>query len=149
MERLLVFLVVAIGMTGAAFGQSNPPSWDRVGARIVALENAGWSAWSNKDRKWFVQNTLPEAVWISSSGVTDKAQYLNDLATDCEVKGFELSDQKVTLKSSDLVITTYTATQDGVCAGQKLPERNRASVVYVQRGGRWLEALYMETPRAK
>ena len=149
MRRLLAFLVAAIGLTNAAFGQSSPPKRDSVEARIVALESAGWSAWKNKDRKWFAENTVAEAVWISSGGVTDKAQYLKDLATDCEVKGVELSDQKVTMKTSDLVIMTYTATQDAVCAGQKLPERIRASVVYVKRSGKWLEALYMETPLAK
>ncbi|MDH5207325.1 MAG: nuclear transport factor 2 family protein [Burkholderiaceae bacterium] len=149
MKRLAAFLVAAIGMTGSAFGQSSPPRGDSTEARIVEPENAGWSAWKNRDRKWFVESTVAEAVWISSGGVTDKAQHLRDLATDREVKGVDRSDQRVAMKTSDLVIMTYTATQDAVCAGLKLPERIVASVVHVKRSGRWLEALHIETPLAK
>jgi hypothetical protein len=76
MKRLLALLVAGIGMTNAALGQSSPPKGDSVEARIVALENAGWSAWKNKGRKWFVENIVAEAVWISSGGVTDKALYM-------------------------------------------------------------------------
>jgi hypothetical protein len=43
---------------------------------------------------------------------------------------------------------TYTAMQDGVCSGKTIPAKVRASVVYVKRGGKWLAALYMETPAA-
>jgi hypothetical protein len=43
---------------------------------------------------------------------------------------------------------TYTATQDGVCLGKTIPAKVRSSVVYVKRGNKWLEALYMETPMA-
>ena len=44
---------------------------------------------------------------------------------------------------------TYTAMQDGACSGKIIPGNVRASVVYVKRGGKWLEALYMETPTVK
>jgi hypothetical protein len=88
-------------------------------------------------------------VWINADGVTDRARFLRNLPADCKVDGFALGDHKVTMATPDTVIMTYTATQDAVCSGTKLAERIRASVVYVKRNGRWLEAMYMETPQAK
>ena len=43
-------------------------------------------------------------------------------------------------------LLTYTAMQDAVCNGETIPAKVRASVNYVKRGGKWLEAFYMETP---
>ena len=88
-------------------------------------------------------------MWINSEGITDRAQFLKDLPSDCDVKSFALADHRVTTEKPDLVVVTYTATQDAVCGGNKLPERIRASVVYVKRNGKWMETLYMETPAAK
>ena len=39
--------------------------------------------------------------------------------------------------------------QDGYCGDKKLAEKIRASVNYIKRGGKWLEAFYMETPVAQ
>ncbi len=50
------------------------------------------------------------------------------------------------MTGKDSALMTYTAMQDGVCKGKTIPAKVRASVVYVRRGGKWLEALYMETP---
>jgi enamine deaminase RidA (YjgF/YER057c/UK114 family) len=57
-----------------------------------------------------------------------------------------LDDFKLVMLSRDAVLMTYTATQDGVCSGQKIPRQVRSTVNYVRLGGRWLEAMYMETP---
>jgi hypothetical protein len=65
------------------------------------------------------------------------------------VNGFTLSDYKMITTTNEMAIMTYTAMQDAVCSGKKLPEKIRASVVYVRRNSKWLEAFYMETPQAK
>jgi len=148
MNRLSVF-TLALGIATASVGQARPPELSKAGARIVALEQAGWTAWKNRDPQWYRENTAAEVVWINSDGITDKAQFLEDLPTDCRVEAFDLADYRVTTETPDLVVLTYTAAQDGICAGKKLPERIRAAVVYVQRNGKWIETLYMETPLAK
>ena len=44
------------------------------------------------------------------------------------------------------VLLTYTATQDAVCGGKKAPTNLQVAVNYVNRGGKWLEAMYMQAP---
>jgi hypothetical protein len=44
------------------------------------------------------------------------------------------------------VLLTYTATQDAVCGGEKAPSSITVAVNYVNRDGRWLEAMYMQAP---
>lgn len=83
---------------------------------------------------------------VNSEGVTNKTQVIKSTATDCEVKSFSLDNFKFVTLDKDSVLLTYTAMQDGVCSGKTIPANVRATVVYVKRGGKWLEALYMETP---
>ena len=47
---------------------------------------------------------------------------------------------------TNVALLTYTATQDGMCEGKAIPDKVRAMVNYVKRGGKWLEASYMEKP---
>jgi hypothetical protein len=62
------------------------------------------------------------------------------------VKSYSLDDFKFVMLSKDVALLNYTAMQDGLCNGKKIPSQVRATVNYVRRGGRWLEAMYMETP---
>ena len=48
--------------------------------------------------------------------------------------------------TSSMHLLTYIATQDGVCAGKAITPKVRATVSYVKRGGKWLEAFYMVKP---
>ena len=86
---------------------------------------------------------------VNSEGVSNKAQVVKTTGTDCEVKSFSLDNYKFVTLDKDSVLMTYTAMQDGVCGGKTIPPKVRASVVYIRRGGKWLEALYMETPTAQ
>jgi hypothetical protein len=66
--------------------------------------------------------------------------------TEGEVKAFALDHFRFVMLDSNAILLTYTATQDAVCGGKKAPARVRATVSYVRRGDRWLEAMYMQTP---
>jgi hypothetical protein len=119
-----------------------------VEAQIIALEKQGWEAWKNKDTA-FIQGFIPEdGLVISSDGVSNKSQYLKDVA-GCEIKSYSLDNFKFVMLDKNAALLTYTATQDGVCGGKKIPSKVRASVNYVRRGGKWLWAMYMETPMAQ
>jgi hypothetical protein len=53
---------------------------------------------------------------------------------------FKMTDNfKFVTLDKDSVLMTYTAMQEGVCSGKTIPANVRASVVYVKRGGKWLE----------
>src|SRR5882757_3025962 len=148
MKRLLP-LILGVTASSASFGQAIPMRNDVAQAKIITIENAGWNAWKNKDSRWYRDNTTKDVLWINADGITDKVRFLKDLPTDCDVAGFSLANYRFGVSTADTIIMTYTATQDAVCGGKTLPKKVRASVVYVRRGGKWLEALYMETPEAR
>ena len=49
---------------------------------------------------------------------------IKDLAA-CEVKSFALDNFKFVMLDQDAIVMTYTARQDGVCSGQKIPSHPR------------------------
>ena len=144
-----MILAIAIGTLSIAFGQTKIANDSKLKGQIIALETAGWEAWKNKDSSWTRDNVTAEFLLINSDGVSNKAQVIKATATDCEVKGYSLNNFNFVTLDKDSVLMTYTAKQDGVCNGKTIPANVRASVVYVKRGGKWLESLYMETPTAQ
>jgi len=136
--------MLAVVLSPAAFGQARLTSDPKAEAEIIALEKKGWEAWKNKSPEWYRANTTDEVIAINSGGVSGKAQMIKDLST-CDVKSFALDDFKFAMLDKDAALLTYTATQDGICGGEKIPSRVRSTVNYVRRAGRWLEAMYMET----
>lgn len=149
MKKKIMILMIAIAASSVALGQTTMSKDSKVEAQIIALEKAGWEAWKNKDSSWTRDNVTEEFLLINSDGVSNKTQVVKSTATDCEVKSYSLDNFKFVTLDKDSVLMTYTAMQDGVCSGKTIPANVRASVVYVKRGGKWLEALYMETPTVK
>lgn len=149
MKKMIMILAIAIGTLSIAFGQTKIANDSKLKGQIIALETAGWEAWKNKDSSWTRDNVTAEFLLINSDGVSNKAQVIKATATDCEVKAYSLDNFNFVTLDKDSVLMTYTAKQDGVCNGKTIPANVRASVVYVKRGGKWLESLYMETPTAQ
>ena len=148
MKKTMTILLIAITATTVAFSQTNEPKNTEVTAQIIALEKQNWEAFKNKDAAWVQSNATEEFLNITSWGVATKSEYIKSLA-DCVIKSFELNDFKFVMLDKNAVLLTYTSTLDGVCGGQPLPKLVRASANYVRRGGKWLVALYMETPVAQ
>ena len=140
--------MVGVGLSAVAFAQSSTSKNSNLETQMIALERAGWEAWKNKDSSWIRDNVTEEFLLVNSESVSDKAQVMRSTGSDCEVKSFSLDNFKFVNLDKDSVLMTYTATQDGVCLGKTIPAKVRSSVVYVKRGNKWLEALYMETPMA-
>ena len=149
MKKKIMIMMIAIAASSVALGQTTMSKDSKVEAQIIALEKAGWEAWKNKDSSWTRDNVTEEFLLVNSDGVSNKTQVVKYTATDCEVKSYSLDNFKFVTLDKDSVLMTYTAMQDGVCSGKTIPANVRASVVYVKRGGKWLEALYMETPTVK
>ena len=146
---MIMILAIAIGTLSIAFGQTKIANDSKLKGQIIALETAGWEAWKNKDSSWTRDNVTAEFLLINSDGVSNKAQVIKATATDCEIKGYSLDNFNFVIQDKDSVLMTYTAKQDGLCNGKTIPANVRASVVYVKRGAKWLESLYMETPTAQ
>ena len=147
MKKSLFTLLVALGATTTtAFGQAAKAPDAKTEAQIIALEKAGWEAWKNNDATWFQRNLTDDYVGATASGLWDKAKVVSATPKGCAVKSFALANFKVVMLDANVALLTYTATQDGVCEGKAIPDKVRAMVNYVKRGGKWLEASYMEKP---
>ena len=149
MKTAWMFLIVICIATQVVFGQTNMLDDKNIESQIISLEKAGWEAWKNNNAEWFQSNTTEEFLSISTLGVSDKEQVVNSTPTACDVKSVSIDNFKFVMLSENTVVLTYIAIQDGVCGEKKLAEKIRVAVNYVKRNGKWLEALYMETPMAK
>ena len=146
MKKLMMVLMIAIAATSAAFGQTTMSQDSKVEAQIIALEKAGWDAWKNKNAAWFQANLAEDALQVNGGGVLDKSQIVKVSGTDCEIKSFSLDNFKFLMLDKNSALITFTGKQDGVCSGKTIPATVYSTSVYVKRGGKWLNALYTETP---
>ena len=149
MKTALMFLIVFCIATTVVFGQTNLLNDKNIESQIISLGKAGWEAWKNNNAEWFQSNTTEEFLSINSVGVSDKEQVVNSTPAACDVKNVSIDNFKFVMLSENAVVLTYIAIQDGVCGEKKLAEKIRVAVNYVKRNGKWLEALYMETPMTK
>ena len=52
MKKLMMILMIALGVSSVAFGQTKMMTDPKTEAQLIALEKAGWEAWKNKDASW-------------------------------------------------------------------------------------------------
>ncbi len=146
MKKIMMVLMIAIAATSAAFGQATMAKDSKIEEQIIALEKAGWEAWKNKNADWYQTNLAEDALQVSGKGVLNKSQILKITGTDCEIKSFSLDNFKFLMLDKNSALITFTGMQDGVCGGKTIPAKVHSTSVYVNRGGKWLNALYTETP---
>lgn len=149
MKRMLIIMVIAIAASSIAFGQRKMSKDSKVEAQVVALEKQSWQEWKNKNSAWFQTYLTEDFLSVHNNGVENKAQTVKSIAADCEVKSFSLDNFKFVMLDKNAALLNYTAMQDAVCSGKTIPANVRVSVVYVKRGGKWLQALYTEIPVAQ
>ena len=149
MKKIMMILMIAVGVSSVAFGQTKMSKDSKVEAQIVALEKQSWQEWKNKNSQWFQTNLSEEFLGVHDFGVGDKAATVKSIAADCDVKSFSFDSFKFVMLNKDAALLNYAATQEAVCSGTTLPANVRVSAVYVRRGGKWLQALYTEIPAAK
>ncbi|WP_445736198.1 nuclear transport factor 2 family protein [Mariniflexile sp.] len=145
MKNTLMILTVVFTMATNTFGQTTSVKSEVLKNEIIALEKAGWDAWKNKNAEWFQTNTSEEFLSINSEGISNKSQVIASI-TDCDVKSVSIDNFGFVVIEKNVVLLTYIATQDGNCGNTRLAPKVRASVNYVKKRGKWLEAFYMETP---
>ncbi len=144
MKKAVIILIVALSMATTILAQTKTQNEAKLKAAIIALDRSGWEAWKNKDVKWFKNNTTDGFMTSSDGGLISKAEVIKSTPTECQVKSYSLDNFKFVILNETAVLLTYTVLQDAVCSGNKIPAKVRASVIYVKRGGKWLEAFYMD-----
>lgn len=146
MKNQLVLAIGLLAVTPTALAQAADATEKALESKIIALDKLGWQAWKNNDPSWFEKNTTEGFISISSDGTSTKAEVVKSTATDCKVASYSLANFKFFMLDKNAVLLTYTATQDAVCGGKKAPTNLQVAVNYVNRGGKWLEAMYMQAP---
>jgi hypothetical protein len=61
------------------------------------------------------------------------------------VKGFSLSNFTYLWLNNDMVLMTYTATQDATCSGKKQAGKVIATSLWQKKNGKWLSPFHQET----
>jgi hypothetical protein len=146
MRRLLVLVLLLLASSTGSFAQTKEKTNELLEAQLIKLDKSGWEAWKNNDPSWFKQNTTDNFKSISSGGISSKADVVRAVPTDCNVADYLLFDFSFTVLDENAVLLTYKVTQDAVCGGEQAPATLMVAVNYVKRGGRWLEAMYMQAP---
>ncbi len=114
---------------------------------LKSLEMAAWEAWKDHDGEKWAKMAVDNAVQVSAAGglAEGKAAISASFGEGCDYRSFSLSDWKLHKVADDTAVLTFTAYQDAVCNGRKLPERVIATSVYVRKGQNWLYAVYHES----
>ena len=147
--RLLLAVTLALTLVTVptyANAQTEDIDEGTLEKQIIELDKQGWEAWKNNDPNWFIENTTENFQSISSDGISNKSDVVTSTPTGCHVASYSLTDFNFTKLDENVVLLTYTATQDAVCGGEKAPSSLTVAVNYVKRDGKWLEAMYMQAP---
>jgi hypothetical protein len=150
MRRLWVPLIVLVMIWTPSFakGGSGAASTS-ADEKIISIEKQIWEAWAKKDGKTFEDNLSPDALVAFDTGISDKTAAVKDIrSSDCEVKDYALSDEKVTWLDKTTALLTFKGATHATCNGKPIPEHFICSSVYVKRGTKWLLAFHQETAAA-
>lgn len=117
---------------------------------LVALEKASWEAWQKRDGKYFESFLSVDHVEVGQSGIAGKSQIVAFVGNPvCKVNSYKVDRFKLTLFEKNTALLTYYAEQDTVCGSVTVPSPAWASSLYIKRDGKWLNALYQQTPITK
>ena len=156
MHRICWIVLLVAALATAAIGQTDDmktkPNATMSGnaaaeQKLVEMEKSLWEAWKNHDSGAFQKALIPESVNVTAIGIQGTEQAVKDAgSSDCKVNSYSLEDAKSTWVDKDTVLLTYKATEDVVCASQKLPSAVWASSLWVKKGNEWKAAFHQETP---
>jgi hypothetical protein len=125
-----------------------PPD-ETLEAKLTALEKGSWVAWKARDGRFFEGFLSDDHLEVGAQGVSSKAQVVAFVASPvCVVDGYTLGQITFKRIAEDVAVLSYRAEQKTVCGGSPVPSPAWATSMYVNRGGRWLNVLYQQTPAA-
>ena len=119
-------------------------------AHLEELEKQSWVAWKNRDGAFFEHFLSDDHVEMGPRGTAGKAAVVATVNTpNCVVASFSVDTFTLTQFTDDTAMLAYHARQDTKCSGKPVPSPAWVSSLYVKRNGRWLNALYQQTPAAE
>lgn len=142
MKRLLAAMLLAVFVAPVTAAQD-------LKADLIAIEKRLWTAWGKKDAEPTRKSLTTDAVMIvaGTAPIAGRDAIAKAISTlPCELRSFDFQNVELRQLTSDVVVLSYTATQDASCEGKKLPAKIRSTSIYVRQKGNWLQASYQETP---
>ena len=113
---------------------------------IIAIERQAWEAWKRKDASFFRATLLPNAAYVSATGVSTREEIAHQIETDnCAVGGYVLRNEEVHSLSPDVALVTLRAMSDVTCGDQAIHSDAWSSTVYVRDGDSWRVSFHQET----
>ncbi len=144
MKKLMMILMIAIGVSSVAFGQTKMSKDSKVEAQLIANERAVWKSltdgkfdafagWLTEDYQGF----YPDQMTVKASEVAGASQ--------TKFKRADLSNFKVQMLDKNNAIVMYEVSSDVTTPdGKDVSDRHRETSVYVKRGGKWLVAYHTD-----
>jgi uncharacterized protein (TIGR02246 family) len=113
---------------------------------LIALERSAWDAWKRKDASFFRNTLLPDAAYVSATGVSSREEIAKQIESDtCKVDGFVLRNAEVRSLSPDVALLTLRAMSDVTCGTGSVHADAWSSTVFVRDGDSWKVAFHQET----
>ena len=139
--------ILAAGLAAAMLGglaRAAPASG--LDEELIALEKQSWVAWQGHDQDFFRRFLSDDHVEMQGNGPAGKAGVVAGVGGACTVRSYQVDHFKVTRFAPDTALLTYRAAQDTSCGAAKVPSPVWASSLFVRRGGRWQNVLYVHSP---
>jgi hypothetical protein len=142
---LAAAVVGVLSPTGAAAVAADAA----VDETLIALEKQSWVGWQKHDGRFYEGFLSEDHVEMGFGGPSNKAEVIAGVKEGCTVASYSVDHFKVTQFSDDSALVTYHAAQDTKCGGVQVPSPVWVSSLYVERGGRWVNALYQQSQAQK
>jgi hypothetical protein len=125
------------------------PDEAKLKEELVKLEEQSWVAWKGRDGKFFEGFLSDDHVEMGVGGPSNKAEVVAFVASPiCVVASYSVGQFQLTVLGPDAALLTYHAEQDTKCHAA-VPSPAWVTSLYVRRNGRWLNAVYQQTPASK
>ena len=150
MKILFVTTVFVLAFGTLTFGQAKNGSNDKLKETLVDLEKRSWEAWKDRDGKFYQDFLSDDHQELGAGGVSTKSEIVPFVGSNvCTVKSYSVDSFTLTVFDKNAALLTYHAVQDTSCGGSPVPSPVWISSLYVKREGKWLNALYQQTPTRK
>lgn len=114
---------------------------------LVALERQSWQAWKSHDGRFFEGFLSDDHVDVGFGGVSDRKTVIAGVAGGgCTVTSYAVDHFTLTRFGTDTAVLTYHAVQDTLCGKVRVPSPTWVGSLFVRRDGRWLNAVFQQTP---
>lgn len=71
MKKIMMILMLAIGLSSVAFGQTKMSDTEKTKAQLIKLEKQAWESWKNSNGNYFQSYLADTAVVVRASGTFD------------------------------------------------------------------------------